>query len=262
MLNFIRKINRIRKASRKKKRTILSRKFTINLIKENSVNQNYSFFYNSNNEFSNLCEKYGTDKGYVEFNKKTPYGWRAHTYSVFYHTLFSHCKDNIKLVFECGIGTNNLDIESNMSMRGKPGASLRVWRDYFKNAQIIGADVDKRILFKEERIKTFYVNQLEINSIEIMWSKIQLENFDLIIDDGLHTMQANLTFFKNSYKKLKQGGVYIIEDVDFSYLNEIKNKLIDYDPEVIILNDKYFNQDSINNFNLNDNNLLVIRKKY
>ena len=44
---------------------------------------------------------------------------------------------------------------------GKPGASLRVWRDYFPNAIIYGADIDKDILFAEERIKTFYIDQLD-----------------------------------------------------------------------------------------------------
>ena len=42
----------------------------------------------------------------------------------------------MKLVFECGLGTNNPDLQGNMTVDGMPGASLRVWRDYFKNAQI------------------------------------------------------------------------------------------------------------------------------
>ena len=46
-------------------------------------------------------------------------------------------------------------MEFNMTASGKPGASLRVWRDYFNNAQVIGADIDKRILFlKIELIPT------------------------------------------------------------------------------------------------------------
>ena len=83
-----------------------------------------------------------------------------------------------------------------MTASGKPGASLRVWRDYFNNAQVIGADIDKRILFQEDRINTYEVNQLNPTSIKNMWSNIKYDNFDIIIDDGLHTLKAGLTFFK------------------------------------------------------------------
>ena len=33
-----------------------------------------------------------------------------------------------------------------MSINGKPGASLRAWRDYFVNSVVYGADIDKNIL--------------------------------------------------------------------------------------------------------------------
>ena len=44
-----------------------------------------------------------------------------------------HCKQNIKKVFECGIRTSNENIPSNLGKDYKPGTSLRVWKDYFKN---------------------------------------------------------------------------------------------------------------------------------
>ena len=255
MFNFIKKINRNRKRLRNKNKEKSKRKLIINSIKNNSIAQNFSTIYNTENYLSNLCELYGTDKGYVKFEKDTPYGWKPHSYSIFYSSLFSHCKESIKLVFECGIGSNYLDVESNMSPNGKPGASLRVWKDYFTNAEIFGADIDKRILFQEERIKTFEVNQLDSSSIKEMWSKINYNNFDLIVDDGLHTHDAAVTFFLNSFEKLKKDGIYIIEDVDLRDLNDLKNSLNKFNPEVVILTNNYFDQYPINN-----NNLIVIRK--
>jgi hypothetical protein len=68
-------------------------------------------------------------------------------------------------VFECGVGTNNPNITSNMGVNGQPGASLRVWRDYFQNAEVFGADIDRGILFEEQRIRTFYVDQTNKDSI-------------------------------------------------------------------------------------------------
>jgi hypothetical protein len=52
-----------------------------------------------------------------------------------------------------------------MGRTGTPGASLRAWRDYFPNAEIYGADIDREILFEEERISAFYVNQLSESAI-------------------------------------------------------------------------------------------------
>ena len=103
-----------------------------------------------------------------------------------------------------------------MTSNGKPGASLRVFRDYFPKAEIYGGDIDNKIFFQEERIFTFEVDQLSSPSIEKMWSNINKSNFDLIVDDGLHTCEAALNLFENSFKKLKNGGVYIIEDVHYS----------------------------------------------
>ena len=41
-----------------------------------------------------------------------------------------------------------------MTLSGSPGASLRVWKDFFSNAKIYGSDIDKDILFNEDRIFT------------------------------------------------------------------------------------------------------------
>jgi hypothetical protein len=157
----------------------------------------------------------------------------------------------VKLVFECGLGTNNPDFRSNMTVDGMPGASLRVWRDYFKNAQIYGADIDKNILFQEDRIKTYYVDQLNTPSIETMWKEIGIQNFDIIIDDGLHATDANINLFINSFDKLKKNGIYIIEDVHTLELDNIMKKLNKFNPELIVLQSK--------NIKYWDNNLVIVR---
>jgi hypothetical protein len=211
---------------------------------------NISFYNHNNNSLTKLCEIYKSDKGSIN-HKKNIWGWTAHTYSNYYYFLFNHFKDDVKLVFECGLGTNNPDLRGNMTVNGIPGASLRVWRDYFKNAQIYGADIDKDILFQENRIKTFYVDQLNTPSIKTMWKEIGIQNFDIIIDDGLHTTDANIKLFINSFNKLKKNGIYIIEDVHSLELNNIMRKLKKFSPELIILKNK--------NYIYQDNNLVIIR---
>jgi 23S rRNA U2552 (ribose-2'-O)-methylase RlmE/FtsJ len=142
-----------------------------------------------------------------------------------------------------------------MGIQYKPGASLRVWKDYFSNATIYGADIDKNILFEEERIKTFEVDQLNKYSIQKMWDNIKEDNFDLIIDDGLHTYEAGVILFNNSYSMLREGGLYIIEDVHPSYLYKLSNFFIqNYNTEVITLKSNLRKL-------LEDNNIILIRKK-
>jgi hypothetical protein len=161
---------------------------------------------------SKLCDKYGSDKGSLT-SAGHAYSWPAHTYTDFYSQIWSHCRYSVRRVFECGLGTNNTSVPSNMGALGKPGASLRVWRDYFPNAEIVGADVDKSVLFQESRISTFHVDQLDPHLIRRMWDAVGDPGFDFMIDDGLHTFQAGVTLFENSISRLIPNGIYVIEDV-------------------------------------------------
>ena len=207
----------------------------------NGINSKFknTSYINSNNILSELCEKYGSDKGFINPDSRKPYNWIPNSYASYYHSIFNLNRDNIKLIFECGLGTNNPNLASNMTDTGMPGASLRVWRDYFKNSKIYGGDIDKEILFEADRIKTFYVDQLNANSIINMWKNINLDNFDIIIEDGLHTPEANLNFFFNSFDRLKKNGIYVIEDVKNKHLNYLQEKLKDYDTEIVTIANKY-----------------------
>jgi hypothetical protein len=223
----------------------------INNIKSDVKNISYS---NRSNLLSELCEKYGSDKGFVNLDiGQKPFNWHPHTYATYYHSIFNLSRENINNVFECGLGTNNPNIKSNMTKNGIPGASLRVWRDYFFNAKIYGGDIDKNILFEEHRIKTFYVDQLDDNSIKSMWENIEVKDFDIIIDDGLHAPEAIYNFFINSFHKLKKNGIYLIEDVPSIYLAHLQNKLKDYEIDIVVgfTQSKKF---------IEDNNLIIIRK--
>ena len=164
------------------------------------------------NLISELCDRYGSDKGSVK-DSGHPYAWAPHTYTDLYLRLFEHRRQDVKKVFECGLGTNQPDLASSMGEHGKPGASLRVWRDFFPNAQVFGADIDRTILFEETRIKTSYIDQTDPKAIADYWKSIGVVDFDVMIDDGLHTFDAGVCLLENSISKLAKGGVYVIEDV-------------------------------------------------
>lgn len=222
LLNFIRKI--ILKRHEYKQLKIL----------DNLKSEVKNIYYTrKSNILSELCEKYGSDKGFINIDNK-PYNWHPHTYTTYYHSIFGLSRESVKYVFECGLGTNNPNLKSNMTKNGIPGASLRVWRDYFFNAQIYGGDIDKEILFEEKRIKTFYLDQLNSNSIKSMWENIGVDQFDIIIDDGLHEPEANYNFFINSFHKLKKDGVFIIEDIKNKNLVYLQNKLKNYAIDIVV----------------------------
>ena len=124
----------------------------------------------------------------------------------------AHKKDKVKKILEIGLGTNNETVVSNMSSKGIPGASIRAFRDFFSNAMIYGADIDKNILFNEKRIKTFYVDQTNLVDLKKIFKKTK-GNYDLIIDDGLHASYANISVIIASLKFLKKNGYLIIEDI-------------------------------------------------
>jgi hypothetical protein len=222
---------------------------------ESDLEYKFSTHYNKNNEclLARLCEQYGSDKGGIK-NEGLPYPWAPHTYADLYSRLFEHCRFSMERIFECGLGTNNPNLASNMGANGRPGASLRVWRDYFPNAQILGADIDRAVLFEEDRIKTGYMDQTNPHSIHEFWKILGMEGFDLMIDDGLHTFSAGVCLFENTISKLKSNGIYFIEDVGLDDLLSYKRYFhttkywVDY---VIMFRP---------NLELGDNSLLVIRQ--
>lgn len=225
-------------------------------ILEENFDNYYSVYYkrNSRSLLNGLCDYYGSDKGQIA-NNGHPYPWPSHTYADFIERHFGHCRMFVENVFECGLGTNNPDLASNMTSSGKPGASLRVWRDYFPSGQIYGADIDREILFTEERIKTFFCDQTSTESIAALWSAVGDVEFDIMIDDGLHTFEAGVSLFENSFHKLRSEGVYIIEDVGPQSLLSFKEYFLN----------KNYNYDFINLYrksvgDLGDNSLVVVRK--
>jgi hypothetical protein len=196
-----------------------------------------TFKYNNNvcitskkqNYLGKLFDRHGSNKGYFLHEENQDY-LEAHCYNDIYNLLFFQHKQNIKLVLECGIGSKNTNILSNMSYSKYciPGGSLRAWRDYFPNADIIGIDIDQDVLFTEDRIKTYMCDQTSppcINNF-IQQANLQPNTVDIIIDDGLHEFNANITLFENTKHLLKVNGMYIIED--FWVINKEQQLFIDY----------------------------------
>jgi len=191
-------------------------------------------FDNNKRILGSLFDSYGSDK-------------KTHGYDLIYNFIIEELEE-IDLVIEIGIGSNNEDVLSNMSRKGKPGSSLRSFRDYLPNSQIVGLEFDKNVLFEEERIKTFYFDQNHIDSLDTLPKKL-LGNVDILIDDGLHSVVANINSLYFAEKLLKKGGFLIIEDI--SKLAEDLYQVI-----LFIVNNKF----SINIYTNNSCLVAVLKK--
>jgi len=205
---------------------------------------NYTVNSSTNSRLTKLMNLHGSDKGGKN---------NHHNYSEYYSELFFNKRKEIKNFLEIGLGTNNVNMASNMGIEGVPLASLRAWRDYFENANIYGADIDRDILTDEDRIKTFFVDQTDPEAINLLFKKIGVDQFDVILEDGLHEYNANICFFENSIKYLNNNGIYIIEDVYY----KDKEKFIKYFKNS---NYNYAVIDIFHEKNIANNCVVIVRK--
>jgi len=188
--------------SRFLKRTPQVRGFGAALIPSHLAEQLKSVNLLAPTKMCRVMTKCGSDKG------------RKHNYTPVYSALVKERYDQPLRIFELGLGTNNPDAVSNMGVFGVPGASLRGWSNLFPSALVYGADIDRRVLFQEDRIKTFYCDQLDRTSIRELWLHPDFQSgVDIIIEDGLHTFEANVSFLEGSLDHLRPGGIYITEDI-------------------------------------------------
>jgi predicted O-methyltransferase YrrM len=97
------------------------------------------------------------------------------------------------------------------------GGSLQMWKYYFgPEAKIYGADINPRCAeLAEENISILLADQESRDSLQNICKT--LPPFDIIIDDGGHTMLQQTTTFEEMWGQLKEGGVYLVEDMLTSY---------------------------------------------
>ena len=144
-------------------------------------------------ELRRLFNKWNCDKG------------SKHNYEKCYEQFFEPLKDKEINILEVGI---------------YKGHSLKVFKDYFPNAQIYGIDIFTRV--NPNTISTLFnknIHWAKCDSTdpscasEITKSFGKDIKFDIIIDDGLHEPEANALTLKNLWPLLKSDGIYFVEDV-------------------------------------------------
>jgi SAM-dependent methyltransferase len=175
-----------------------------NLIGPESIDQWRRRAPASSKELGELFKVNGSDK-------------TRHEYHWIYGSLLAN-RRKVQRILEIGLGTNNVDVMSHMEKTGRPGASLLAFRDFCPSAHIFGADVDGRVLFQDERITTFEVDQTNEESLDALAGFLP-KDFDLIVDDGLHSPDANVLTLAFGLRLIRPGGWVVIEDIKPSATN-------------------------------------------
>jgi len=133
-------------------------------------------------------------------------------YQDVYGQILIHLKGSQPRVLEVGIGVNDPTAPSGMPNAHRPGSSLIGWAKYFPSADVHGADVDERVLVDTADYETHLVDQRDPQSLTLLAEKLGTP-LDLVIDDGLHTAEANALTAVALLPKLSTRGVLVIEDI-------------------------------------------------
>ena len=133
---------------------------------------------------------YPTDKGL------------QHSYLDVYTELFEPLKDEKINLIEIGIYL---------------GGSIRLFEDWFTQANIIGYDVTFefiRVPFKSKKILK--------NCMDFSLDEFKDNPPHIIIDDASHVIEQQLKMVEICYPQLQEGGILIIEDIQNIQQNKFK----------------------------------------
>lgn len=144
---------------------------------------------------NNSLKKYFNDN-----SKKLIHKW-DHYFDI-YETHFNRYVNKELVLLEIGVSH---------------GGSLQMWRNYFgEKVKIYGVDNDPRCKsLEEDGIEIFIGSQNDKFFLKRLKKKIP--KIDILIDDGGHTMEQQITTFKELFSHIKDDGVYLCEDLHTSY---------------------------------------------
>ncbi len=175
------------------------------------------------------------EKYFYENNKRLVY--KLTNYFEVYDRHFSRFRNKEITILEIGVSQ---------------GGSLQMWKEYFGDkATIYGIDIDQNCKqLEEENIHILIGSQSDRTFLREVVKT--LPQFDILIDDGGHTMQQQIISYEELFGHVKDGGVYLCEDLHTSYFlshgggHKRRGSFIEYSKNFIdYLNAHYSEQRSL-----------------
>lgn len=91
------------------------------------------------------------------------------------------------------------------------GDSIDLFDEYFDNSEIVGVDIS--VVFTPKKYKND-VAILEADATKANFLKaFKYKQFDIVVEDGSHQTQDQIDTFNLLKPYMKDGGIYIIEDI-------------------------------------------------
>lgn len=129
----------------------------------------------------------------------------THTYIEVYQELFCSYRDRPINFLEIGVAQ---------------GYSLSMWNKYFHtDSKVIGYDIKQHPLISDS-LEVYYGDSRKAGGLE------HIDEFDIIVDDGDHSPEGQLATATNWLSRVKNNGIYVIEDIYAIDINRYK-KLLD-----------------------------------
>jgi Methyltransferase domain len=160
------------------------------------------------NDLTRIARRHDTDKG----------DW----FTRVYYDLLEPVRDEPLRLLEIGVYN---------------GGSLHMWREFLPNATLFAIDVDPRCLAFERELPgttIALVDQANPVALRQFADRIGGE-LDVVIDDGGHTMNQQLTSFEVLFPYVVSGGAYVIEDLGTAYWVEYGGRDLGQDGTSIAL---------------------------
>ncbi|GIJ60384.1 class I SAM-dependent methyltransferase [Virgisporangium aurantiacum] len=147
-------------------------------------------------DLAGLAVRFGSDK------------WGGHWYTPHYERHFAPLRDHRVRLLELGIGGYHLPDQG--------GASLHMWQHYFPRGLVHGLDIyDKSRLPVGPRVRTVRGDQGDAAFLDTLGHRIG--PLDIVIDDGSHLSRDVIVSFRALFPHLRDGGLYVIEDLGTAY---------------------------------------------
>ncbi|KKP01963.1 hard-surface induced protein 5 [Trichoderma harzianum] len=175
--------------------------------------------------FEQIARKYGTDKV------------TTHKYQFMYDKYLSSIRDEELKVLEIGLGCNMVSTDFRFAMPIRPaynllffflsqdygpGASYYTWLEYLPFVDLYFIEYDgqcaEKYQDKTANAHVFIGDQTDTVFLARFSAEATTDGlFDVIIDDGGHTMNQQITSLEVLWETVKPGGLYVIEDLQTSY---------------------------------------------
>jgi Methyltransferase domain len=153
---------------------------------------------------------------YFDSHTSGPGIWKWRHYFEIYHRHFEKFRGEEVHVVEIGVYS---------------GGSLGMWKHYFgPRCRIYGVDIEPACRrYEDEQTEIFIGDQAD----ELFWARFveQVPRIDVVIDDGGHEPEQQITTLEALLPHISPGGVYLCEDMHgrrnpfHAYVTDLSGKL-------------------------------------